>query len=136
MTIFDVRGHGRQKGHTETYRGREYSVDLLPKIKIELVLPDNLVNQVIDAIVKTASTGKIGDGKSSFRKSTKLSGFEIRSEGWRHSNAPPLWATGGSCLCWLTARYRRMHIRPSRKRYGSNSSGHTTDRTQSTNARI
>ena len=63
MTIFDVRGHGRQKGHTEVYRGREYSVDLLPKIKIELVLPDNLVNQVIDAIVKTASTGKIGDGK-------------------------------------------------------------------------
>ena len=62
-TISDVRGHGRQKGHTETYRGREYSVDLLPKIKLELVLPDNLVNQVIDAIVKTASTGKIGDGK-------------------------------------------------------------------------
>jgi len=63
MTIFDVRGHGRQKGHTEVYRGREYSVDLLPKIKIDLVLPDNLVNPVIDAIVKTASTGKIGDGK-------------------------------------------------------------------------
>src|ERR1700687_5833377 len=63
MTITDVRGHGRQKGHTETYRGREYSVDLLPKTKIELVLPDDLVNQAIDAIVKTASTGKIGDGK-------------------------------------------------------------------------
>lgn len=63
MTISDVRGHGRQKGHTETYRGREYSVDLLPKIKIEMVLPDNLVDPVIDAIVKTASTGKIGDGK-------------------------------------------------------------------------
>jgi nitrogen regulatory protein P-II 1 len=63
MTISDVRGHGRQKGHTEVYRGREYSVDLLPKIKIELVLPDSLVNPVIDAIVKTASTGKIGDGK-------------------------------------------------------------------------
>jgi nitrogen regulatory protein P-II 1 len=63
MTISDVRGHGRQKGHTEVYRGREYSVDLLPKIKIELVLPDNLVDPVIDAIVKTASTGKIGDGK-------------------------------------------------------------------------
>jgi nitrogen regulatory protein P-II 1 len=63
MTISDVRGHGRQKGHTEVYRGREYSVDLLPKIKMELVLPDNLVNSVVDAIVKTASTGKIGDGK-------------------------------------------------------------------------
>src|SRR5216684_1041452 len=63
MTVTEVRGHGRQKGHTEIYRGREYTVDLLPKIKLELVLPDNLVNPVIDAIVKTASTGKIGDGK-------------------------------------------------------------------------
>src|SRR5881275_2096328 len=63
MTISDVRGHGRQKGHTEVYRGREYTVDLLPKIKLELVLADNLVDAVVDAIVKTASTGKIGDGK-------------------------------------------------------------------------
>ncbi len=63
MTISDVRGHGRQKGHTEVYRGREYSVDLLPKIKLEIVLADNLVDAVVDSIVKTASTGKIGDGK-------------------------------------------------------------------------
>ena len=63
MTIFEVRGHGRQKGHTEVYRGREYSVDLLPKIKIELVIPDELVDSAVDAIIKTASTGKIGDGK-------------------------------------------------------------------------
>jgi len=63
MTILEVRGHGRQKGHTEVYRGREYSVDLLPKIKIELVIPDELVDSVVDAIIKTASTGKIGDGK-------------------------------------------------------------------------
>jgi len=63
MTISDVRGHGRQKGHTETYRGREYSVDLLPKIKLEMVLPDNLVDSVVDAIVQTAGSGKIGDGK-------------------------------------------------------------------------
>ena len=63
MTILEVRGHGRQKGHTELYRGREYSVDLLPKIKIELVIPDELVDSVVDAIIKTASTGKIGDGK-------------------------------------------------------------------------
>jgi nitrogen regulatory protein P-II 1 len=63
MTIFDVRGHGRQKGHTEVYRGREYSVDLLPKIKIELVIADELVDAAIEAIIKTASTGKIGDGK-------------------------------------------------------------------------
>jgi nitrogen regulatory protein P-II 1 len=63
MTILEVRGHGRQKGHTEVYRGREYSVDLLPKIKIELVLADELVDATVDAIIKTASTGKIGDGK-------------------------------------------------------------------------
>ena len=63
MTISDVRGHGRQKGHTEVYRGREYTVDLLPKIKIEMVIPDNLVDAAIDAILQSASTGKIGDGK-------------------------------------------------------------------------
>ncbi len=63
MTISEVRGHGRQKGHTETYRGREYGIDLLPKVKLELVLDDKLVDPVIDAIVKSASTGKIGDGK-------------------------------------------------------------------------
>jgi nitrogen regulatory protein P-II 1 len=63
MTISEVRGHGRQKGHTEHYRGREYSVDLLPKTKIELVIDDKLVEQAVAAILKTASTGKIGDGK-------------------------------------------------------------------------
>lgn len=63
MTISEVRGHGRQKGHTETYRGREYSVDLLPKVKIEVVLDDAQVSAAVDAILKTASTGKIGDGK-------------------------------------------------------------------------
>jgi nitrogen regulatory protein P-II 1 len=63
MTVTDVRGHGRQKGHTETYRGREYSIDLLPKVKIEVVLAENQVDAAVDAILKTASTGKIGDGK-------------------------------------------------------------------------
>ena len=63
MTVTDVRGHGRQKGHTEVYRGREYSIDLLPKMKIELVVPDKLVNAAVEAIVKAARTGKIGDGK-------------------------------------------------------------------------
>jgi len=63
MTVSDVRGHGRQKGHTEVYRGREYNVDLIPKIKIEMVLPDNLVDGAVQAILKTAKTGKIGDGK-------------------------------------------------------------------------
>src|SRR5438874_10500313 len=63
MTISDVRGHGRQKGHTENYRGREYTVDLLPKIKLEIVLADDRVDATVAAILKGASTGKIGDGK-------------------------------------------------------------------------
>ena len=63
MTVFEVRGHGRQKGHTESYRGREYNVDLLPKIKIEMVLDDSMVDRAVDTILKVASTGKIGDGK-------------------------------------------------------------------------
>ena len=63
MTVIEVRGHGRQKGHTEVYRGREYTVDLLPKIKLEIILPDKLVQTVVDTILKTAKTGKIGDGK-------------------------------------------------------------------------
>lgn len=63
LTVTEVRGHGRQKGHTEVYRGREYTVDLLPKIKLEVVLPDALADSVVAAILKTAKTGKIGDGK-------------------------------------------------------------------------
>jgi nitrogen regulatory protein PII len=63
MTITEVRGHGRQKGHTEVYRGREYTVDLLPKIKLEIVLADALVDRAVETILKTAKTGKIGDGK-------------------------------------------------------------------------
>jgi len=63
MTVSEVRGHGRQKGHTEFYRGREYTVDLLPKVKIEMVLPDQIVDRAIQAITNAARTGKIGDGK-------------------------------------------------------------------------
>ncbi|HXY11375.1 MAG TPA: P-II family nitrogen regulator [Terriglobales bacterium] len=63
MTVLEVRGHGRQKGHTEFYRGREYTVDLIPKIKLELVLPDKMVPTVVQAITSAARTGKIGDGK-------------------------------------------------------------------------
>jgi nitrogen regulatory protein P-II 1 len=63
MTIFDVRGHGRQKGHTEHYRGREYTVDLLPKVKIELVLIDEMREKAVQAIIAAARTGRIGDGK-------------------------------------------------------------------------
>lgn len=63
LTVFEVRGHGRQKGHTEVYRGREYTVDLIPKVKIEVFLSDELVDKVIETISVTARTGKIGDGK-------------------------------------------------------------------------
>jgi nitrogen regulatory protein P-II 1 len=63
MTVSEVRGHGRQKGHTEVYRGREYTMDLLPKIKIEMVLPDSLVDTAVKSVLKSAKTGKIGDGK-------------------------------------------------------------------------
>jgi nitrogen regulatory protein P-II 1 len=63
MTISEVRGHGRQKGHTETYRGQEYSVDLLPKVKIEVVIPATRSADVIKAMTAAARTGKIGDGK-------------------------------------------------------------------------
>jgi nitrogen regulatory protein P-II 1 len=63
MTVSEVKGFGRQKGHTEIYRGSEYTVDFLPKIKIETVLPDALVPQAVQAIIKAAKTGKIGDGK-------------------------------------------------------------------------
>ena len=63
ITVWEVKGFGRQKGHTELYRGAEYVVDFLPKIKIEVVVPDDLVDKVLDSIQSAASTGRIGDGK-------------------------------------------------------------------------
>ena len=63
MTVTEVRGFGRQKGHTELYRGSEYSVDFLPKVKIEIVVPDDLVEKVVSTVVSAAKTGSIGDGK-------------------------------------------------------------------------
>jgi nitrogen regulatory protein PII len=63
MTVTEVKGFGRQKGHTEIYRGSEYTVDFLPKVKIEIVVTDDMVTKTIDAVVKAAKTGKIGDGK-------------------------------------------------------------------------
>ena len=63
MTVTEVKGFGRQKGHTEVYRGSEYTVDFLPKVKIEIVVPDEIVAKVVAAVVKSAKTGKIGDGK-------------------------------------------------------------------------
>jgi nitrogen regulatory protein P-II 1 len=63
LTVTEVRGHGRQKGHTEVYRGREYTVDLLPKVKLETVLPDALADRAVETILTAAKTGQIGDGK-------------------------------------------------------------------------
>jgi len=63
MTVTEVRGFGRQKGHTELYRGSEYTIDFLPKVKIEVVVPDELVDKVVTAIASAAKTGSIGDGK-------------------------------------------------------------------------
>ena len=63
MTISEVRGHGRQKGHTEVYRGAEYNVDLIPKVRIELVVPESRLDEVVGVLSKAARTGKIGDGK-------------------------------------------------------------------------
>jgi nitrogen regulatory protein P-II 1 len=63
MTVIEARGHGRQKGHTEVYRGREYTVDLIPKIKLEMVLVDSMVEKAVQTIATSARTGKIGDGK-------------------------------------------------------------------------
>jgi len=63
LTVSEVKGFGRQRGHTEIYRGSEYTVEFLPKIKIEVVVPDNLIDSTVEAIVRSAKTGKIGDGK-------------------------------------------------------------------------
>jgi len=63
MTLTEVKGYGRQKGHTELYRGSEYQIDFLPKIKLEIIVTDDMVEKVVDVIIKTAKTGQIGDGK-------------------------------------------------------------------------
>lgn len=63
ITVSEVRGHGRQKGHTEVYRGQEYEVDLLPKLKLEIVVPSGRLEEIVSALVSAARTGKIGDGK-------------------------------------------------------------------------
>jgi nitrogen regulatory protein P-II 1 len=63
MTVSEIQGYGRQKGHTEVYRGAEYSVEFVPKVRIEVVVDDSIVDKVVDSIIQTARTGKIGDGK-------------------------------------------------------------------------
>lgn len=78
MTVSEVRGHGRQKGHTETYRGREYDVSLVPKLKIEISVADERVEPVVEAIIKAAGTGEIGDGKIFLYKLDEV--IRIRNE--------------------------------------------------------
>jgi nitrogen regulatory protein P-II 1 len=78
MTVSEVKGFGRQKGHTEIYRGSEYTVDFLPKVKLEIVLPDGQIQAAVDAIIKAAKTGKIGDGKVFV--STVENAIRIRTE--------------------------------------------------------
>jgi nitrogen regulatory protein PII len=63
MTLTEVKGYGRQKGHTELYRGSEYQIDFLPKLKLEVVVPDKMADKVVDTIIKAAKTGQVGDGK-------------------------------------------------------------------------
>ena len=72
LTIFEVRGHGRQKGHTELYRGAEYTVDFVPKLKLEMVVPSDMEDKVVEAIIMAANTGKIGDGKIFVSDMTKV----------------------------------------------------------------
>src|SRR5580704_4338658 len=79
MTVLEARGHGRQKGHTEFYRAREYTVDLIPKIKLELVVADLMVEKVVQAISAAARTGKIGDGRFFFRASMRSFAFATTS---------------------------------------------------------
>ena len=83
MTITEVKGFGRQKGHTELYRGAEYAVDFLPKIKLEVAVPSDLVDRVIESITTAAQTGKIGDGKifvSEIEQATRIRTGETRPE--------------------------------------------------------
>ena len=83
MTVTETKGFGRQKGHTELYRGAEYVVDFLPKVKIEVVIPDKMLDPALDAILSAAKTGKIGDGKvfvSSIDKAVRIRTGEIDEE--------------------------------------------------------
>jgi nitrogen regulatory protein P-II 1 len=78
MTVSEVRGHGRQKGHTETYRGREYDISLLPKLKVEIATKDDRVEAIVDAIITNAATGSIGDGKIFLYKTEEV--IRIRNQ--------------------------------------------------------
>src|SRR5208283_978082 len=110
MTVLEARGHGRQKGHTEFYRGREYTVDLIPKIKIELVLADDLVEKAVQTIVTAARTGKIGDGKiflSKIDDAVRIRNDERGDSALKRPRGKPVPADG--------VRLKSSHIRMSTK---------------------
>jgi nitrogen regulatory protein P-II 1 len=81
MTVSEVRGHGRQKGHTENYRGREYDISLLPKLRIEIVAQDDRVDKIVDSIIENAATGEIGDGKIFLYKAEEAIRIRNRERG-------------------------------------------------------
>ena len=96
MTVSEVRGHGRQKGHTEVFKGREYEVDLLPKIKLELVLQDEVAEKAVETILATAYTGSIGDGKIFMYKLSDAIRIRSRERGqWRQFSRPFVTGTQG-----------------------------------------
>jgi len=97
ITIFEARGHGRQKGHTEFYRGREYAVDLLPKVKLELVVADEMKERGIEAIRSAARTGRIGDGKIFVARRDEASRIRNDERGEIAVKARPLWPMR---FCW------------------------------------
>ena len=86
VTVTEVKGFGRQRGHTELYRGAEYVVDFLPKLKLEIAVPDEQVDAIVDSIMTSASTGKIGDGKSLSRRWSRSSGFALGRQAKRQSS--------------------------------------------------
>ena len=107
LTVTEVKGFGRQKGHTELYRGAEYVVDFPPKIRVEVVLPDDRVEQAIEAVVKAARTGKIGDGKIFVTRSSRPSASapakptKKRSDAFLSSQAAPPIGSRGLCFSGL-----------------------------------
>ena len=99
ITVTEAKGFGRQKGHTELYRGAEYVVDFLPKVKIEIVLGDDMIEKAVEAIRRAAQTGRIGDGKILSRTSKKPSGSGRGNPGLTPSE-PLLCALARTCGCW------------------------------------
>src|SRR3990172_5880921 len=119
MTVTEVRGFGRQKGHTELYRGSEYSIDFLPKVKIEVVVPDNLVEKVVSTICAAAKTGSIGDGKVvviPIGESVRIRTGERRGAGAEPRGGCPLAPRGAARRSPGAGRSRRPRLRRSLRR--------------------